>query len=213
MLICHETGKIICIICIILNCIFLQILSFYMNFIKSCYHPSHVASSYKIQKSLVLKNSFRHFAAKEGFFKSIKVVEHLLQCARAQIASARNSSCCSCYQSKSSTSYWRCISALLFCSNNLSSLRAPSWIEIASYKIYRPIVNVTIDNYCCLNHQNKNNFLVSNLLDKLRFPVLLSVLNRWEKRAGNFNLSKKLLIRQLFLFWFASNIVHRSLTT
>ena len=54
-------------------------------------------------------------------------------------------------------------------------------------------------------NQNKNNCLVSNFLDKLKFPALFSVQNRWEKRAGYFNLSKKLLSRQLFLFLFASN--------
>ena len=49
-------------------------------------------------------------------------------------------------------------------------------------------------------NQNKNNCLVSNFFDKLKFPALFSVRNRWEKRAGDFNLSKKLLTRQLFLF-------------
>ena len=53
-------------------------------------------------------------------------------------------------------------------------------------------------------NQNKNNCLVCNFSDKLKFPALFSVRNRWEKRAGNFNLSKKLLTRQLFLFWFTS---------
>ena len=43
----------------------------------------------------------------------------------------------------------------------------------------------TIPNYLEGN-QNKNNYLVSN---KLKFPTLFSVRNRWEKIAGNFNLS------------------------
>ena len=34
---------------------------------------------------------------------------------------------------------------------------------------------------------------MSNFLDKFKFPALFSVRNRWEKRAGDFNLSKKLL--------------------
>ena len=33
---------------------------------------------------------------------------------------------------------------------------------------------------------------MSNFLDKLKFPALFSMRNRWEKRAGDFNLSKKL---------------------
>ena len=54
-------------------------------------------------------------------------------------------------------------------------------------------------------NQNKNNCLVSNFLGNLKFPALFSARNRWEKRAGDFNLFKKLLTRQLFLFWFVSN--------
>ena len=42
-------------------------------------------------------------------------------------------------------------------------------------------------------NQNKNNCLVSNFLDKLKFPALFFLRNRWDKRAGDFNLSKKLL--------------------
>ena len=49
-------------------------------------------------------------------------------------------------------------------------------------------------------NQNEINCLVSNFLDKLKFPALFSVRNRWEKRAGDFNMSKKLLTRYLFLF-------------
>ena len=46
---------------------------------------------------------------------------------------------------------------------------------------------------------------MSKFLDKLKFPALFSHLFRTEKSAGNFNLSKKLLTRQFFLFWFASS--------
>ena len=58
-------------------------------------------------------------------------------------------------------------------------------------------------------NQNKNNCLVSNFLDKLKSPALFSHLFRTEKSAGNFNLSKKLLTRQLFLFWFASSTIRK----
>ena len=47
-------------------------------------------------------------------------------------------------------------------------------------------------------NQNKNNWLLSNFLDKLKFPALFSVRNRWEERE-----KKLLTTRQLFLFWFA----------
>ena len=53
-------------------------------------------------------------------------------------------------------------------------------------------------------NQNKNtahvHCLVSNFLDKLKSPALFSNLFRTEKVAGNFNFSKELLTRQLFLF-------------
>ena len=38
-------------------------------------------------------------------------------------------------------------------------------------------------------NQNKNNGLVSTFYNKLKFPALFSVRNRWEKNAGDFNLS------------------------
>ena len=37
-------------------------------------------------------------------------------------------------------------------------------------------------------NQNKNNCLMSNFLNKFKFPALFSVRNRWDKRAGDFNL-------------------------
>ena len=49
-------------------------------------------------------------------------------------------------------------------------------------------------------NQNRNNCLVSNFIDKLKSPTLFFHLVRTEKSAGNFNLSKKLLSRQLYLF-------------
>ena len=49
-------------------------------------------------------------------------------------------------------------------------------------------------------NQNKNKYLVSNFLDILKSPALFSHLFRTEKSAGNFNLSKKLLTRQLISF-------------
>ena len=36
-------------------------------------------------------------------------------------------------------------------------------------------------------NQNKNNYLVSNFYNKLKFPALLSVQSRWEKNVGKFN--------------------------
>ena len=38
-------------------------------------------------------------------------------------------------------------------------------------------------------NQNQNNCLVSNFYNKLKFPALFSVRNRWKKSAGDFNLS------------------------
>ena len=40
-------------------------------------------------------------------------------------------------------------------------------------------------------NQNKNSCLLSNFCNKLKFPVLFSVRNGWEKCAGDFNLSQK----------------------
>ena len=60
-------------------------------------------------------------------------------------------------------------------------------------------------------NQNKNNCLLSNFLDKLKSPALFSHLFRSEKSARNFNLSKKLLTKQLFLFCFASSNLDNSL--
>ena len=52
---------------------------------------------------------------------------------------------------------------------------------------------------------------MSNFYDKFKFPALFSVRNRWEKSAGDFNLSQKLLTRQLSLFWFPSSICCKNL--
>ena len=45
-------------------------------------------------------------------------------------------------------------------------------------------------------NQKKNNCLVINFYNKLKFPALFSVRNRWEKSAGDFNLWQNLLTRQ-----------------
>ena len=39
---------------------------------------------------------------------------------------------------------------------------------------------------CLEANQNKNNCLVSNFYNKLKFPALFSVRNSWEKRTGDF---------------------------
>ena len=48
-------------------------------------------------------------------------------------------------------------------------------------------------HFCSLDcsleaNQNKNNCLVSNFYNKLKFPALFSVRNRWKKSAGDYSL-------------------------
>ena len=64
------------------------------------------------------------------------------------------------------------------------------------------IVSVSTDHgsYDLEANQNKNNCLVKNFYNKFQLPALLfSVQISWVKSAGDFNLSSKLLTRQLFL--------------
>ena len=80
------------------------------------------------------------------------------------------------------------------------------WSYMAFYGRFNVVKNLLLQSIDLIGleaNQNKNNCLVRNILDRLKFPAFFSVRNRWEKRAGDFNLSKKLLTRQLFLFWFA----------
>ena len=48
--------------------------------------------------------------------------------------------------------------------------------------------NQILDNSQLDGNQNKNNCLVRNFYNKLKFPALFSVQNGWQKSARNFNL-------------------------
>ena len=73
------------------------------------------------------------------------------------------------------------------------------WVEIKYIPKSQAFLRPLLLQLVLEANQNKNSCLVSNFLNKLKFPALFSLRNWWEKRAGDFNLSKKLLNKAVIL--------------
>ena len=62
------------------------------------------------------------------------------------------------------------------------------WVEIKYIPKSQAFLRPLLLQLVLEANQNKNSCLVSNLYNKLNFPALFFVLNRWEKSARDFNL-------------------------